>query len=51
MLGGPGEYYTLEEARKYLSREDSGYFVALDPSGRFVSFRWWELHDDLLRHP
>ena len=50
MLGGPGEYCTLEEAReeaqKYLSREATGYFVAVDSSGRVVGFRRWELHDD-----
>ncbi len=50
MLGGPGEYYTLEEARKeaekHLSRKDSGYFVAVDSSGRFLGFRRWELHED-----
>lgn len=50
MLGGPGDYYTLEEAlqeaKKHLSREDSGYFAAVDSSGRFVGFRRWELHDD-----
>ena len=50
MLGGPGEYCTPEEAReevqKYLSREDTGYFVAVYSSGRFVGFRRWELHDD-----
>jgi GNAT superfamily N-acetyltransferase len=50
MLGGAGDYYTLEEAleevKKHLSREDSAYFVAIDSSGRFVGFRRWKLHDD-----
>jgi len=50
MIGGPGEYCTLEEAsqeaRKYLNREDSGYFVAVDSLGKLVGFLRWKLHND-----
>ena len=49
LLGGEEEF-TLEdcekEARKYITMENAGYFLAIGSDGKIVGFRRWELHDD-----
>lgn len=49
MIGGEGTFIlddAMEEVRRYLARDDTGYFVALDSSDKLIGFRRWELHDD-----
>jgi len=49
MIGGEGIFMlddAMEEVRRYLARDDTGYFVALDSSDKLIGFRRWELHDD-----
>lgn len=48
LLGEKKEYplnKAFEEAKRNLTRKDSGYFIALH-SGKIIGFRRWELHDD-----
>ncbi len=49
MIGGKGAFElkeAIEEAKTYLDRKDTGYFVvAGSSSNRLIGFRRWELHD------